>query len=202
MWASTFAALAAQGRSSAAAVARKSVILRVRELVSILFGSPGERGSGERISSVFLPSFVRAHTEGGRREGFPMSSIEHVPAGVAAGEISAATVRLLHEYTGRGPTRARTHIDEHLITVVLQDTLTMGERSLIDDGKTELVLATRRAFQETMSSQMINAVEQHSGRKVSAFLSANHVDPDIAIESFVLEPSSAGEASNGTADSA
>ena len=94
----------------------------------------------------------------------------------------------MREYTGRGPTKARTYIDEDLITVVLQDTLTMGERSLVRDGKVELVLTMRKAFQTTMASQMIAAVERHSGRRVYAFLSDNHVDPDIAVESFVLVP--------------
>jgi uncharacterized protein YbcI len=102
--------------------------------------------------------------------------------------ISREIVRLLREYTGRGPTKARTHINRDLITVVLEDTLTMGERSLIADGKDQHVLATRKAFQETMSSKMVAAVEQHSGRQVLAFLSANHIDPDIAVETFVLVP--------------
>jgi hypothetical protein len=30
-------------------------------------------------------------------------------------------------------------------------------------------------------------VEEITGRKVIAFLSDNHLDPDIAVESFVLE---------------
>ena len=102
--------------------------------------------------------------------------------------ISRDIVRLLREYTGRGPTKARTYIDRDLIAVVLEDTLTMGERSLIADGKAQHVLATRKAFQETMSAQMVAAVERHSGRKVLAFLSDNHVDPDIAVETFVLVP--------------
>ena len=97
----------------------------------------------------------------------------------------------MREYTGRGPTRARTYINEDLITVVLQDTLTMGERSLVRDGEVELVLASRKAFQRTMSREMIAAVEEHSGRRVIAFLSANNIDPDIAIESFILLPRSA-----------
>jgi uncharacterized protein YbcI len=117
-----------------------------------------------------------------------MSSTERVPTGVVAAAISSAVVKLLHEYTGRGPTKARTYIDTDLIAVVLQDTLTMGERSLVRDGKADLVLAMRRAFQETMSVQLIAAVERHSGRTVRAFLSGNHLDPDTAVESFVLEP--------------
>ena len=121
-----------------------------------------------------------------------MHSTEHVPTGVVAAAISSATVKILHEYTGRGPTKARTYINDNLITVVLQDTLTMGERSLVRDGKADLVLATRRAFQQTMSTQMIAAVERYSGREVRAFLSANQVDPDTAVESFVLEPRDEG----------
>jgi len=108
--------------------------------------------------------------------------------GSTSSAISRAIVRLLHEYTGRGPTRSRTYINQDLITVVLEDTLTMGERSLVRDGKVELVLATRKAFQETMAPQMTAAIERHSGRRVLAFLSDNQVDPDVAVESFVLVP--------------
>ena len=63
------------------------------------------------------------------------------------------------------------------------------------------MLASRKAFQRTMSREMIAAVQEHSGRGVLAFLSANHVDPDIAIESFVLVPRSAdgaGSENSGT----
>jgi uncharacterized protein YbcI len=117
-----------------------------------------------------------------------VSGTENVPKGSVAAEISNATVKLMHEYTGRGPTKARTYIDENLITVVLEDTLTMGERSLVRDGRTGLVLATRKAFQQTMGSQLVAAVERYSGRKVRVFLSDNHVDPDVAVESFLLLP--------------
>jgi uncharacterized protein YbcI len=129
--------------------------------------------------------------------GAGMSSTEQVPMGVVAAAISSATVKLLHEYTGRGPTKARTYMDDDLVTVVLQDTLTMGERSLVRDSKADLVLTSRRAFQQTMSSQLIAAVERHSGRKVRAFMSDNHIDPDFAVETFVLEPSLDGATSEG-----
>jgi uncharacterized protein YbcI len=110
------------------------------------------------------------------------------PKGAISSAISGAVVQLMREYTGRGPTKARTYIDEDLITVVLQDTLTMGERSLVKDGKVELVLRMRKAFQTTMAAQLTAAVERHSGRRVYAFLSDNHIDPDVAVESFVLIP--------------
>jgi uncharacterized protein YbcI len=125
-----------------------------------------------------------------------MSSTERKELSVG-GAIAQATVRLLHEYTGRGPTKARTYINNDLITVVLQDTLTKGELSLVREGESKLVMATRAAFQRTMADDLVAAVEEHSGRKVRAFLSANHIDPDIAVESFVLEPIAGEPAENG-----
>lgn len=122
-----------------------------------------------------------------------MSNPDAVLPGTTASAIASATVQLLREYTGRGPTKARAYISEDLISVVLQDTLTMGEKSLVRDGHASLVLATRKAFQETMGPQLIAVVEQHSGRSVHAFLSDNHIDPDVAIECFVLAPRTNGE---------
>jgi uncharacterized protein YbcI len=107
------------------------------------------------------------------------------PHGLA---ISNLIVQLLSEYTGRGPTKARTHFSDNLITVVVQDLLTKGERSLIRDGKADLVLETRRAYQLTMRDDFTAGIEEITGRQVIAFLSANHIDPDIAIESFMLAP--------------
>ena len=109
-------------------------------------------------------------------------------AGVLSSAISNATVRLLSEYTGRGPTKARTYITGDLISVVLQDTLTKGERSLVRNGETDLVLQTRKAHQRTMGAALVASVEEITGRTVLAFLSDNHVDPDYAVESFVLAP--------------
>jgi uncharacterized protein YbcI len=111
------------------------------------------------------------------------------PHGLA---ISNLVVRLLTEYTGRGPTKARTHFNDNLITVVVQDLLTKGERSLIRDGKADLVLETRRAYQLTMRDDLTAGIEEITGRQVIAFLSANHINPDIALESFVLAPQSDG----------
>jgi uncharacterized protein YbcI len=102
--------------------------------------------------------------------------------------ISNMTVRLLSQYTGRGPMRARTFFNEDLITVVLQDTLTKGEMTLVDKDYQALVLLTRKTFQDVMGDDLIADVQEITGRTVTAFLSANHVDPDIGVETFVLAP--------------
>jgi uncharacterized protein YbcI len=105
-----------------------------------------------------------------------------------AARISNHVVQMMSAYTGRGPTKAWTSMDSHLISVVLRDTLTKGERSLVADDRAQLVLDMRRAYQATMREDLVSGVERISGRKVIAFLSDNHIDPDIAVESFVLEP--------------
>ncbi len=119
-----------------------------------------------------------------------MTGTDQAPdAGLSpAATISNRVVQLLSAYTGRGPTRAWTSIDQDLVSVVLRETLTKGERSLVADGRGELVISMRKAYQNTMATDLVEAVEGCTGRKVIAFLSDNHIDPDIAVESFILEP--------------
>jgi uncharacterized protein YbcI len=102
--------------------------------------------------------------------------------------LANAVVRLVREYTGRGPTKARATVSDDLVSVVMHDTLTKAERTLVRDGKGEIVLAMRQEFQQTMRGDLIAAVEMLTERRVDAFMSANHIDPDMAIESFVLAP--------------
>ena len=117
---------------------------------------------------------------------------EHLTSGSRQAAISNLIVRTMSEYTGRGPTRARTHISDDVVTVMLRDTLTKGERSLVSDGREELVLSMRKAFQATMREDLISGVEEILGRKVIAFFSDNHIDPDMAVEVFVLAPADDG----------
>ena len=122
---------------------------------------------------------------------------QHTPLGSKAAAISNHVVRTMSEYTGRGPTKGRTHINDDVVTVVLQDTLTKGERSLVGDELDELVLTLRRAFQGTMRHALISGVEEILGRKVIALLSDNHVYPDVAVEVFLLAPPDADPQADG-----
>jgi uncharacterized protein YbcI len=94
-------------------------------------------------------------------------------------------VRLLREYTGRGPTKARTHFNDNLITVVVQSA---------DQGRAQPrprrqgTSCSTRAEPTSRHADLTGAIEEITGRHVIAFLSANHIDPDIAIESFMLAP--------------
>ena len=118
-------------------------------------------------------------------------------AGSNAAAISNHVVRTMSAYTGRGPTKARTYINDDVVTVVLQCTLTKGERSLVSDDLDEVVLSMRKAFQGTMRHDLISGIEEILGRKVTAFMSDNHIDPDVAAEVFLLAPADAGPQGDG-----
>jgi uncharacterized protein YbcI len=66
--------------------------------------------------------------------------------------------------------------------------MTKGERSLQSAGESELVLQTRGRYQQAMRADLITAIEKLTSRTVVAFMSANHMDPDMGVEIFVLEP--------------
>ena len=120
-----------------------------------------------------------------------MSDVHEAPQrfdGSVNAAIANAVVQLVREYTGRGPTQARARVSDDLVTVLMGDLLTKAERKLADNGKSDLVLSLRKEFQRTMREDLIARVEELTGRKVVAFMSDNHIEPDLAIEAFVLEP--------------
>ena len=114
--------------------------------------------------------------------------VEVLQGGQLNAAISNAVVHAFSEYIGRGPTKARTSIRDDLVVCLLENGLTKAERSLVAGGRQQLVLDTRRAFQQTMRGDLVAAVEGLTRRRVIAFMSDNHIEPDIATESFLLEP--------------
>ena len=117
-----------------------------------------------------------------------VSAQEPPPAGSSLpAAISSAIVRLLREYTGRGPTKARTTIRDNVVVVMLEQTLTKGEQSLAAKGRGEKVLEIRHEFQEAMREESSATIAALTGRTVTAMLSANHLDPDLAAEIYVLD---------------
>jgi uncharacterized protein YbcI len=73
------------------------------------------------------------------------------------------------------------------VLCVLEDTMTKAERTLASAGKEDSVLRVRHELQNAMRNDLTAAVEEFTHRKVVAFLSANHVEPDLSAELFVLE---------------
>jgi uncharacterized protein YbcI len=107
--------------------------------------------------------------------------------GRLAAAISTAVVHVFSDHTGRGPTKARTTIDGETVVVILQDSMTTAERSLVDAGRDAEVLQLRRTFQETMRDDLVAVVERLTATSVEVFMSANHIAPDTAAEIFLLD---------------
>ena len=119
----------------------------------------------------------------------PNESPERARQSIAIGN---AITRLHRERYGRGATTTRTVYQRDHVVVFLEDIYTPLERTLIDADDFEQVKATRQSFQMAMGPQFSQAVTEITGRKVIAFMSQVHLDPDMAAEIFVLEANSAG----------
>jgi uncharacterized protein YbcI len=111
---------------------------------------------------------------------------DRAPGSLSA-DISRLVVRLVADYTGRGPTRARTTIRDDTIICVTQDNMTKAERRLAAEGETDLVVTIRRKFQSTMREDLVGGVELLTGRKVLSFMSDHDADNDYAAEVFILD---------------
>src|SRR3954471_25016439 len=108
--------------------------------------------------------------------------------GVVAADISNAVVRLVREHFGKGPTQAKTLLHDDVVVTVLRGGFTHAEKTLYKAGRADVVEEGRRAMQGVFEREMRSAVERLTGRRVSAFMSANHHDPDASVEVFLLEP--------------
>ncbi len=126
-----------------------------------------------------------------------MSDGEQLTGGRLNAALAEAVVQIHNQYVGRGPSRGQAFFRNNVIVVVMEEALTKAEQSLVESGRESHVLAMRQEFQRTMEDDLIAAVERLTGCKVLAFMSDNHVDPDMAAELFVLDQSVPGEPGRG-----
>jgi uncharacterized protein YbcI len=100
--------------------------------------------------------------------------------------ISREMTRLHSEYYGRGPTRVKTYYSDDLVVVVLEETFTRAERTLVERGEIDAIQNIRRRFQQHMKEEFSSLIEQATGRKVRAFLSETNLEVDVSCEIFLL----------------
>jgi uncharacterized protein YbcI len=113
------------------------------------------------------------------------------PAPLAAGALLAAIstriVAVLREHYGRGPMNAKTYAFDDIIVVVMRGSgFTPLERTIMESGHPDRVVAMRHDFQQLARKRFTDEIEELTGRKVLAFLSQAHVEPDITLETFFL----------------
>jgi uncharacterized protein YbcI len=112
----------------------------------------------------------------------------HARQGDQLAEITNGIVRLFSEFYGRGPTRAKSYLleDRYLVTV-LRDTMTTVERTLAENGESDLVRRVRLTFQEAMADSFKGVVEHVLGRQVTGYHSQILIEPDVGVEFFLLD---------------
>jgi uncharacterized protein YbcI len=107
-------------------------------------------------------------------------------SGTARAEIANGFVRLHSQYYGRGPTKAKVYADGDVVVVVLEETFTPAERTLIEQGQSGGIQEIRRNFQQIMAEDFKALVEQATGRSIRSFISETDLENDIAVEVFLL----------------
>jgi len=102
-------------------------------------------------------------------------------------EIANAIVRVNKELFGRGPTKARVIIHGNLVVCVLADCLTRAERTLVEHGRHEAVVAARLEMHSVARPQLVSTVEGLTGRRVVACTSGMDVAAGEQTTTFRFE---------------
>jgi uncharacterized protein YbcI len=121
----------------------------------------------------------------------PETGSEVTDRGRVLSDISNAMVRLYKEDFGRGPTKARTYFaGPDVVICILRETFTRAERNLAAMGEHERLRDTRLFFQHATEREFVDTVQRFTGRNVVGFVSGTDTRNDIAVEVFLLEPTS------------
>jgi uncharacterized protein YbcI len=102
-------------------------------------------------------------------------------------EIANAMVGLKKRFYGRGPTKAKTYINDNYVFCVLEGGLTKNEETLLAAGEEDLVRSYRLRFQEVMAGATTEAIERITGRKIIGYHSQIVFEPEFGFEIFVLD---------------
>lgn len=119
-------------------------------------------------------------------------------SGEVLAAISRSIVQLMRAGAGKGPTRCRTFwVGNDAMLVLLGGGFSAAERTLRAAGRSEEVLAARRALQAALEPEMRAVVEATTGRRVRAFMSSTEVDAELSAEIFIFEPDAESDALPG-----
>lgn len=116
-----------------------------------------------------------------------MSEEEGLRGGELNAAVTSALVGIHTEHLGRGPRSAYTVHHGSVLVTLMHDVLTVAEKSLTRSGQADAVSHIRQLLQGVMEADFREAVERLTGRRVVAFISGHHIDPDIAAEVFILD---------------
>jgi uncharacterized protein YbcI len=127
-------------------------------------------------------------TDAEAKDGLEYAPSRPLAGGQLLSAISTRFVKLLREHYGRGPIKAKTYALDDIIVVVLRGSgFTALEKTMMSSGQPKRVVAMREEFQGMMAKRYTEAIEELTDRKVMAFMSQAHVEPDITLEVFFID---------------
>jgi uncharacterized protein YbcI len=103
-----------------------------------------------------------------------------------ADEIASKIGALHGEYYGHEPGLVDVHMGPNVVIVVMEESFTAAENTLIERGEAHEVQAIRRRFQQVKGDQFCSIIEQELGRTVRTFISDTDLEERLAIEVFLL----------------
>ena len=101
--------------------------------------------------------------------------------------LSNALVALMKEHWGKGPTAAKSFLNDEYVFTVLEGGLTRNEETLLASGREDTVREYRLQFQQAVREEFTGAVERITGRRVLDYHSQIVFDPPRSFELFVLD---------------
>ncbi|MEN3272560.1 MAG: hypothetical protein V7636_1321, partial [Actinomycetota bacterium] len=112
-------------------------------------------------------------------------------AGTQQAQITSEVVQLVRRHTGRGPTRSRTTVDDHVVVVVLRNVLTPMEHSLIAGGASETVRQGRANLHDAMRDDLRQVFVELTGHRPASIMACIDVAEDTACVVFTLPDTTA-----------
>jgi uncharacterized protein YbcI len=171
--------------------------VRLKGATLDLAGASGAQGLGPLVNGEFVVDVDSSAEEETLVRIVPakhyrrLAATDHVEP-MVGGKLNEAVARMVVRYHaelfGRGPTKASAFYRDDMMVVVLRDAMTKAERSLLAAGQADAVQRMRRAFQDAMRLYLRSAIERLTGSKVRAFMSASNLEPDLAVEIFMVDP--------------
>jgi uncharacterized protein YbcI len=101
-------------------------------------------------------------------------------------QIAEAMADLHAEFYGHPPGSSRAIVTEEVVVVVMEQTFTRAEQTMIERGEFEEIQSIRRRFQRVMAEDFHSVVENATGREVRSFVSDTDINEGLSIEVFLL----------------
>jgi uncharacterized protein YbcI len=107
--------------------------------------------------------------------------------GTRLADVTSALVRAKATYYGKGPTKAKSYLNDEYLFCVMEDGLTANEQTLLRVGEHDFVRSYRLKWQEIMAPVLMAEISEIMGSTILSYHSQIMFDPTRLVEMFVLD---------------